>query len=416
MYSILIIDKELKISESLRIQLRERNVQLLHVDSVEDFFEQIGQRSYDLILLEIPGSDDVCLDSIARIKKVSPRSEIIMLAHERQIKESIASLKAGADDVYVKPLNFSRLLKKLDKMRSEDKISSDLSRRPDEEPRTFSHLASRNIQFQKTLDELEDVAVTNANIHLTGERGTGKSVLARVIHNTSNRRDFGFIQINCRTISAPDFELATGGTLFLNEISDLDLNLQSGLLDAIDQNNIQHAGGSKEITPKTRIISTSTTDMETLITTGKFREDLFFRLNAAEYEIPPLRERREDIVSLLLRFMDEFNIRLMLSVERITPLAGEFLRNYDWPENIPQLRSLCESMMVKMKGNTIDLEHIPEEIRIRKLDAFKSLQEIQKEHIITTLDALKGNKSRTAKVLGISRTTLISKVKQYKEE
>ncbi|MBU1023904.1 sigma 54-interacting transcriptional regulator, partial [bacterium] len=386
MFSILIVDKELRISESLRIQLNNSDVQLLHVESVENCFHQIGLKSFDLILLEIPSSDDDCLENLDKIKKASPGTEIIMLAHDGQMKQAIASLKAGANDVYVKPLDFNSLLKKLDKMRSEDRITSSMIGKPGEEPGTFSQLSSRNFHFQKTLDELEDIARTDASILLIGERGTGKRTLARVIHNTSNLRNSGFVEIDCRKISATEFELAGGGTLFLNEVSNLDLDMQSKLLDAIDQNNASNAENSNEFSRNKRIIAASNVNLESRIKDRKFRQDLYFRLKTAMFEIPPLRERPEDIINLFLGFMPEFNVKLKRSVSGIAPDVGEFLENYYWQGNIPELRNLCESIMVKIKGDTVDRRHLPDELKIRKLEAFKSLQEIQREHILTTLD------------------------------
>lgn len=442
MLSILIFDSDPDFTEALRITFEEKSHSTTSVDSPERCLELLRTRSFDLVLIELNPTHYDGLQTLEEIKKIDTYCAVVMLARQNEIEPAIKALKSGAIDVYVKPLTPYRLLTKFEFLEKELQMASQIKRKSEGRIYTFNNLASNNFKMRKLLSEVKNFAQTNINILITGESGTGKGFLARTIHAASPRGEHEFIEINCSAIPSGlleselfgyergaftdaretrrgMFELANKGTLFLDEISTMDFNLQSKLLKIIEDFKFFRVGGRKEISVDTRLITATNSDLQKLVYENKFRKDLFYRLNVAVVNMPPLRERPEDIVDLFLGFVDEFNGTLNRTVRNIAPDVADALKNYSWPGNIRELRNLCERIMVIMEGDTIDISLLPVEIKSKTGKAssedMKSLHEIEREYIMETLEALKGNKSRTAKVLGISRTTLISKVKQYDE-
>ncbi|MCD6216584.1 sigma-54-dependent Fis family transcriptional regulator [bacterium] len=442
MLSILIMDSDLDFSEALGMTFEEKGYSAIAVDSADRCLELLRSRSFDLIFLELnpPGADGI--QTLKEIKKIDMHCAVVMLANHGEIESAVKALKTGAIDVYVKPITPYKLLMQFEDLEKELQITARLNRKSTNRIYSFEKLVSNNYKTQKTLDEAKNFAQTDVNILITGESGTGKGFLARTIHNTSRRGKNEFIEINCSAIpsglleselfgyergaftDAKEtrrglFEIANHGSLFLDEISTMDFSMQSKLLKVIEDFKFYRVGGRKEINIDTRIIAATNANLTKLVAEKTFRKDLYYRLNVAVVNMPPLRERREDIVDLFLEFVNEFNSTLNRSVSCITPDVAEALKSYNWPGNIRELRNLCERIMVIIRGDTINMSLLPHEIKSKiggaTANGMKSLEEIERDHIMATLDALKGNKSRAAKVLGISRTTLISKVKQYRD-
>lgn len=440
MLSILIMDSDLDFAEALCMTFEEKGYSAIAVDSADRCLDLFRSRSFDLIFLELNSAAADGLQILEEIKKIDVHSAVVMLARHGEIESAVKALKTGAIDVYVKPITPYKLLMQFESLEKELQIAAGLNRKAASKIYSFEKIASRNYKMQKALDEARNFSRTDVNILITGESGTGKGFLARTMHNTSSRGKSEFIEINCSAIppslleselfgyergaftDAKEtrrgiFELANHGSLFLDEISTMDFSMQSKLLKVIEDFKFYRVGGRKEITVDTRIIAATNADLKKLVAEKTFRKDLYYRLNVAVIHMPPLRERREDIVDLFLGFVDDFNGTLNRSVSCITPDVADALKNYNWPGNIRELRNLCERIMVIIQGDTINMPLLPHEIKsktgIVTADEMKSLEEIERDHIMATLEALKGNKSKTAKVLGISRTTLITKVKQY---
>jgi two-component system response regulator AtoC len=444
MLSVLIADSDLDMCEALRLTLEEKNYSVSVANDAFRCLDHMRVKMFDLILLELQIPNGKSLEIIDHIRKTNPSATILALTRASDVELAVKAVKMGVREVYLKPIDLNRFMLDLEKIKREIEIVTSLDKSRLEKTYSFDKLASQNIMMQRILDEIQRFAQTDVNILLTGESGTGKGLIARTIHHNSTRSGKDFIEINCSAIPSTLleselfgyekgaftdaretrrglFELADNSTLFLDEISTMDFNMQSKLLKVIEDFKFYRVGGRKEIKVNTRIITATNSVLKKLVDEKKFREDLYYRLNVASVHLPPLRERREDILDIFLKFVDEFNHILNKSVDRIAPDVATALKNYDWPGNIRELRNVCERVMVILKGDVIDKTLLPAEILAGSRQVYpgagglKTLDEIVREHILITLDALKGNKSKAAKVLGISRTTLISKINGYKQ-
>jgi len=320
----------------------------------------------------------------------------------------------------------------------------------------FFTIKGHSAAIQTAIQTAKKVAQTDATVLLFGESGVGKELFAQAIHQASRRRDQPFIAINCAAIPAALFEselfgyqggsftgaekkgkpgkleLAHGGTLFLDEIGELPLELQVKLLRALQERKFYRVGGTEPITVNTRIVAATNRDLEEMVAQGRFREDLFYRLNVFSLEIPPLRERKEDILELVQIFIHEYSITHEQPVPRISPEVMQMLYDYAWPGNIRQLRNVMERLSILQEGGMILLEHLPASIRSertgRQLEPITQLplsaprliplrteesKMNEKERILAALERTYGNKKAAADLLGISRGTLYNKMRKY---
>ncbi len=304
---------------------------------------------------------------------------------------------------------------------------------------TISSIVCNNDLIANIKSRIIQVARSNSTVLITGESGTGKELFAHSIHNASNRRKEPFIKVNCSAIPAElaeaelfgyedgaftgarrqgkpgKFELAGGGTIFLDEIGDMPLLLQGKLLRVIQEKEVERVGDVKTRKVDVRIIAATNRDLKRLVAEGKFREDLYFRINVIEFKIPPLRERKQDIPVLADHFIRKYNGLFTKRVSGITDAALEALVQYDWPGNIRELENIIERMLNYVESGLIDLRDVPEEIRLPEKAAMKagrSLADIEQEAIQAVLAEAQGNKSKAARLLGISRSKLYEKLSQ----
>jgi two-component system response regulator AtoC len=443
MISILILDNDPDFAEALKITLEEKGYPVMTAPSAERCIEIIKHNDCDLLIIDLAESPPESADLLEVIAKHSKKIDIIALVKHGDVETAIRAVKAGARNVYEKPLDPDVFLLNLEKFEHNLELVAKLKRRKTGDTHSFDRLASKNIRMQKILDEVRSFAETDVNILITGESGTGKGLLAKTIYASSTRSSQSFVEINCSAIPSTLleselfghergaftdaretrqglFDLADKGTLFLDEISTMDYNMQSKLLKVIEDFKFFRVGGRREIEVNTRIIAATNADLIALVEERKFRQDLYYRLNVASVLLPPLRDRKEDIVDLFLKFIEEFNLTLGKNVTRISPEVADVLREYPWPGNIRELRNICERIMVIISGDVILKAFLPVEIISgakkrwpSSSGVFKTLRDIEKDHILATIEEMKGNRSKAAKVLGISRTTLISKLKEY---
>jgi transcriptional regulator with PAS, ATPase and Fis domain len=307
-------------------------------------------------------------------------------------------------------------------------------------------IITKNPHFSSVLEMAKTVADTTATILIEGETGTGKSILAKYIHTLSSRRDKPFIKINCAAIpenlleselfgyvkgaftgankdKPGKVELAEGGTLFLDEIGDLPIYLQSKLLHLLQEKEFERLGDIKTRKANIRIIAATNKNLQELIEKGEFREDLYYRLKVISLKVPPLRERKEDIPSLVNYFVDKYSEIYKRQIKGISPEAMKLLLNYDFPGNIRELENMVERAVIVCTGKYISKQDLPEEIRCNHRKETKETiidksrnREISVEEIVRILKETKGNKSLAAKILGIHRTTLWRKIKEYQIE
>ena len=380
---ILIADDELHTREALKRYLRSR----FSVTAAEDGAEAIDflrNRDFDLVLtdLRMPGADGMGVLEAALSKAVKP--ECVVFSAYGSIESAVAAVKAGAYDFVPKPVRFDKL---------DEVIAGALAKRGarETEQQKASLSASGEIvigdspAMQKVADLVRTAAPSRINMLLTGESGTGKEVIARAIHDASGRKGL-FVAVHCAALPATlleselfgyekgaftgaaerhrgRFELADGGTLFLDEIGEIDPATQVKLLRVLETRTIERIGGTEEIHCDTRLVSATNRDLAAMVKEGTFREDLFYRLEGVTIQMPPLRERRDDIPLLVKHFMDMIckdNSRPLL---KITPAAMSALEQYSYPGNIRELRNIVERMVVLARNDTLELEDVPPYVR-----------------------------------------------------
>jgi DNA-binding NtrC family response regulator len=364
-------------------------------------------------------------------------------------------MKGGAFDFITKPFDTDHLLMLIKRAIEAQRLFTEniLLKEEFASKLGIPRIIGRSEQIIAVAQMVQKVAPTKSTVLLLGESGTGKELFARAIHNLSNRKDYPFVPINCAAIPGGlleselfghekgsftgaeakklgKFELADKGTVFLDEIGDMDLTLQSKLLRAIEEGEIERVGGIKGVMVDVRIIAASNKDIEKAVEAGDFREDLFYRLNVFPIRIPPLHERREDIPMLAEYFIKKYSVEIKTTIKHISEEALAILMHYQWKGNVRELENTMERAMILCNGDTIMPEHITlrqlslPENAIRSLPMDGTLEAVSKEalrivesqRISKALRETKGNKSRAAEILQVSYKTLLTKIKDYNIE
>jgi DNA-binding NtrC family response regulator len=370
---------------------------------------------------------------------------VVIITAFATVNTAVQAMKAGAYDYLVKPFNpeeLSMLIKRLVESQSLIKEISHL-RKELKKQYQFYDLISKSAAMQKVFDFAHIIAKSNSNILILGESGTGKELLARAIHNESLRAAGPFIAVSCVALTETlleselfghekgaftdaitqkkgKFELAERGTIFLDEIGDISPKLQLSLLRVLQEKEFTRVGGTKSIKVDVRIIAATNRDLKKAVDEGKFRDDLYYRLNVISIELPPLREHKEDIPLLVQHFIEKFNIEMGSKVERIAEEALGLLMKYDWPGNVRELENVIERATVITKGTLIkaeDLHLSPQVIKEKGAGPSsddKTIKSIEKKHIAKVLKENNWNIQKSAEQLGIDRVTLYNKIKKYK--
>jgi two-component system response regulator AtoC len=442
---ILVVDDEEIVRESLLDWLREDGYQ---VEAAEDGFkalEKFKDRSWDIALVDLKMPKMDGLQLMQKIKEIHPETQVVIITAFATVNTAVQAMKTGAYDYLVKPFNpeeLSLLIKRLVESQSLIKEISYL-RKELQKQYQFHDLISKSSTMQKVFDLAHTIAKSNSNILILGESGTGKELLARAIHNESLRAAGSFIPVSCVALTETlleselfghekgaftdaiaqkkgKFELADGGTIFLDEIGDISPKLQLSLLRVLQEKEFTRVGGTKSITVDVRIIAATNRDLKKAVDEGKFRDDLYYRLNVIAIELPPLREHKEDIPLLAHHFIEKFNIEMGGKIERIAEEALERLIEYDWPGNVRELENVIERVMVITKGTLIkaeDLHLSPQVIKGKGAASAsddKTIKAVEKKHIEKILKENNWNIQKSAEKLGIDRVTLYNKIKKYK--
>ena len=387
---------------------------------------------------------------------VALRPEKIRLSTEPQdrdhavrgtIQTAVQAIKEGAYDFIEKPLEVPRLRIVLERAleKKETMREVQLLRRRLAALAPGTDMIGSGPAMQQVFELVKKVAPANASVIVTGESGTGKEVVARAVHNLSPRKDKPFVALNCSAIPATlieselfgyergaftgadqrrlgNFELAHNGTLFLDEISELPLELQAKFLRVLEERKIRRLGGRVDVEVDVRVVCATTRDLKEEIRRGRFREDLFFRLHVFSIQLPPLKERREDIPLLVHHFIEKFNRETVKRVQGVSPAALAVLQSYAWPGNIRELRNTVERAMILVDGDVIGEEHLPPDMQgslpasVLRVPLGIALDKVEKEYILASLQKGGGNKARTAEILGISEKTLYNKLNRYAAE
>ncbi len=432
--TILIVDDEASIREALRGVLEDEGYQVVEASSGEEALSLFRREPVDLVFLDIwlPGMDGV--DTLKIMKEGNPLVPVIMISGHGTIETAVRAIKIGAYDFVEKPLNLDELMIKTERALNEYglRLENIRLRAQLEEERM---LIGESWAMKELKKQIHLVAPTDGWVLISGESGTGKELVARQIHALSIRRDYPFVEVGCAAI--PDdlierelfgweeggaihrgkFEMAHRGTIFLDEVGDMSLRLQAKLLRVIQELSLQRLGGAETIPVDIRIIASTNKRLEEEIEAGRFREDLFFRLNVIPLKVPPLRERREDIPLLVNHFLEYFSKKYGRGTPCLTDEAMARMIQYPWPGNVRELRNTVERLVIMVLKEKIELHDLPRPIYTEEEQPPSTLREareaFEKEYILQHLEQFSWNISRTAEFLGIERSHLYKKLRAY---
>ncbi len=450
---VLVVDDERDHADGMAEALQKCCGKAIPVYTGRDALEIIRSQDIDVVVTDLKlGGDVDGLDILREARKTS-QTEVILITAYATIDTCKDAIRHGAYDYLVKPINIDQLRSLVEQAASQvvRKKHADAQGRTTDGDFRFEGVRGNSPQMTGIFEVLRRVAPTNIAVLIEGESGTGKELLARAIHENSNRWNKRFMPINCAgftetlleselfghvkgsfTGAASDrkglFEIADKGTLFLDEIGDMPLNMQAKLLRVIEDGVVIPVGGNKPVVVDVRIISATNHDLTNLVEEKKFRQDLYFRIKGVSVSVPPLRQRREDIALLVDFFLKEAVGETGSKVAGFTDAAANILASYEWPGNIRQLRNTIRTMVVMANRDKLDVGDLPPEInRVRQLPSgltslttgqAKSvsdmpLNEIEKQAIIDTLAKTGNNREKAAKLLGIGERTLYRKIKEY---
>ncbi len=447
--SVLIADDEKNAREGLKRHLEELGYDVWIAEDGTEALEISKKETIDLALLDLrmPKMDGMTL--LQRLKTLRPNMVVIILTAYGTVETAVQAMKAGAYYYLIKPLNLEELelvMKRAFReimLEQENKnLRQDLLRERFE----TGIVIGKSQKMRDLLQIVDQVAQSSATVLIQGESGTGKELLAHAIHQKSPRKNNSFVAVHCAALTETlltselfghergaftgaserkigRFELADGGTLFLDEIGELPESTQVKLLRFLQSGEFERVGSSKTLKVNVRLICATNKDLQKEVRQGKFREDLYYRINVILLKAPPLRERKEDIPILIEHYLKHFCKLNGKQIDSISPQASAKLKAYDWPGNIRELRNVMERLVVLSRGHVIEAEQIPEDLQNTNGD-FRSyenvimtksnLVDLEKAAIEKVLRDMNGNKSVAAKKLGISRRTLYRKLEEYK--
>jgi len=444
--NILIIDDDEAIRDSCSQVLKKEGYTAKTAKDGTEGLKLFKKEFFHAVLLDLklPGLDG--MEILSRIEEENPETPVIIITGFATIESAVEAIKRGASDYLAKPFSPEQLRVITKKALENRKIFFEniYLREELEKKSKFDMVIGKSMEMDKVLDIVKRVSSSESTVLITGESGTGKELLAREIHNRSPRKNAPFVVVDCgalvETLFESElfghvkgsftgayetkhgrFEVANGGTIFLDEISSMSFNIQANLLRVIQEREITRIGSTKPIKVDVRILAATNENLADLVRKGKFREDLFYRLSVVPVHLPSLRERKEDIPLLVEHFLQKYNSRARKKINSLSSAIKKALMEYDWPGNIRELENTIERAVVLSKGDEIQLEDlvyhgISSSSSLFHLAGgkYKNLEDIEKEYIKTVLKAQNGNKSRTAKILSIDRKTLMAKVKKYK--
>ena len=445
--NILIVDDEKNIREGLRISLnRDGHNIFLASDGVEAL-QLLESEEIDLVVadLKMPNMDGEEL--MKRILENYFNIPVIILTGHGTIEKAVELMRDGAYDFLTKPLNLEKLSLIVERAISKRRLiieNRDLHEKIKNSQ--AGKIIGKSEKMIKIYEKIQQISPTKATVLIQGENGVGKEIIANMIYELSNRNDKPFIKVHCAALSESlleselfghekgaftgaiktkkgRFELADQGIIFLDEIGEISPKIQVKLLRVIQEKSFERVGGEETISVDTRIISATNLDLKKEVEKGNFREDLFYRLNVISINVPPLRERKEDIPLFISNFISELSKENNKIINEITSKAKTALINYNWPGNVRELRNVIESAVVLSKNQIIDVDDLPFHIvsdenygNLLKIELPSKIIDIEKRAIISTLKLTNGNKSRASDLLGITRKTLQNKLTDYQLE
>ena len=440
--TILVVDDESDLRDSLGKVLRKEGYLVLLADSGEAALEVLSRKHVDLVLTDLRMPQMSGIDLLRCVKQQWPDVEVVMLTAYGTIEAAVEAMRAGAYDFVTKPLKRAELVQTIKRAAERQNLAMEnrFLRQELEGRRRYQLVAGRSQAMRRVMEWVERLSPISSTVLITGESGTGKELVARAIHARSPRADKRFVAINCGAI--PEtlmeselfghtrgaftgairdkdglFKVASGGTLFLDEIGSVPFALQIKLLRAIEEKEILPVGSTTPVPVDVRIIAASNRDLAKEVEKGTFREDLYYRLNVVGIEIPPLRERKEDIPDLVRYFIALHAAELNSKVEGIDDVAMAALMAYDWKGNVRELDNVIERAMILCDQRLIGLAHLPVNLqpsypmrpgRSRRLK--EAVKDFERQHILAVLQHTGHDKGRAAEILGLSQSSLYRKM------
>ncbi len=442
---ILVIDDDKAIRDACFQILSRQGFRVELASSARQGLALLERLSFDAILLDLVMPDMDGLETLKKIKAQDPEAEVIIITGYGTIQSAVESIKAGAFHFLSKPFVPDDLRTLINRALEKRRLDMEnlYLRQELKSKDERNALVYESEPMTRIMDMITRVAPTDSTVLITGESGTGKGLVASKIHQLSQRARRPFITVDCGTLvetlfeselfghvkgsftgadanKVGKFELAQNGTLFFDEISNIGLEVQAKLLRAVEERKISKVGSHRVITVDVRIIAATNKDLTKAIKDGEFREDLFYRLNVVLIQMPPLRERKSDIPLLVQHFLEKYNARLRKDIRGISPDAMDLLVRHDWPGNVRELENTMERLIVLSPGPYLEPADLVFAGTIlspgSESPSGVSLRDLERDHIIQTLQRYDGHKSETARALGIDRKTLREKLKRYNIE
>jgi two-component system nitrogen regulation response regulator NtrX len=442
---ILIVDDEAGVRSALSGVLRDEGYTVEAVESGEACLERVARAAYDAIVLDIwlPGLDG--LATLERLQERHVEAPVIMISGHGNIESAVRAVKIGAFDFIEKPLSLDKTVAVVGNAVRQRRLEAENRELRATVDRRLTMVGESHVLHQ-LLEQVAMAAPTNGRVLIYGENGTGKELVARAIHARSRRSRGPFIEVNCAAIPEElieselfghmkgaftgasgdrrgKFEMADGGTLFLDEIGDMSVKTQAKVLRALQEQVVEPVGGTASVRVDVRVIAATNKDLPTEIRGGRFREDLYFRLNVIPIFVPPLRDRDQDVPLLAEHFMGEFAREYGRRPKRLDPGAAAGLRSYRWPGNVRELRNVIERLMIMVPGEVIALGDLAfleggavaaaDQPDAPALTLHDAREKFEREYILRALAAQHGNISRTADALGVERSNLYRKMKAF---
>ncbi len=436
--SILVVDDVADTLEVLQRNLSSVGFTVFTASSVTEAIGILESTPIDLVITDFKMPKVNGLDLTRHVRENFRNTEIMMITGYPSLEGAVKAVKAGAEDYLAKPFTDEELFAAVDRVLSKLKMRRANRFKPGRKGIKFDGLIGESQVMQDVFRIITKAAETTATVLITGESGTGKEIAARAIHYSSDRASAPFIAVNCSAIPenlleselfgyvkgaftgadqsrAGLFQTADQGTIFLDEVSETSPSMQAKLLRVIQEKEIFMLGSSRPIQVDVRILASTNKNLASTIKKGTFREDLFYRLNVISLELPPLRERKEDILILTDHFVSRFAKELKRKPPVFSDKALYTLQNYEWPGNVRELENLIQRLIIMIDGDTIDVADLPSYMRfsaVRDSGLNRSLAEVESEYIHNVLNSVHGNKTKAAEVLGIDRKTLREKLKK----
>ena len=443
-YYLLVVDDEKNTRDGLKQALETEERVVFTAPDGREALDLIGERAFDVVItdLRMPRIDGLQL--LNEIKERSPDTEVILLTGYGSIETAVAAMRQGARSFIRKPVNLDELEIEISKILQQKHLvlENEYLKAQLKERFGLDNMVGKSLAMMRVFETIQQIAPTKSTVLITGETGTGKELVAYAVHANSPRREKLFQPVNCAAL--PEslleselfghergaftgavkqkkgyFEVADEGTLFLDEIGEINLAVQVKLLRILEQRQFERVGGTNTLSVNVRLIAATNANLEDLVSQGRFREDLYYRLKVVSLELPPLRDRREDIPLLAETFLQQFAEENNKGSMRFEPETLQRLTQSDWPGNVRELRHAIEQMVVLSRSLVLTPKDLPGKYLVEppknyiEIPQGTSLKNAEKKIILHTLRELGGNRTHTAEILGIGRRTLIRKLQEY---